>query len=168
MRIPKRLFQLYTLANCDGLSTELWDIGCDHSLLARINVHEGKFARVSCVDKSKSSLEKILNETQEIDLGCIVLIEADGCDLDWKMVNGTVVIAGVGGNTVLKVIKSCPERHRRRINWVLNPFTSVEKFLQEIVQFLPDSQRETYEAKENGRTRFIFRYRAVVRSDKFG
>lgn len=164
MRIPKRLFQIYTLAHSDGLNTELWDIGCDHSLLARINMREGKFSSVYCVDKSKSSLEKILNDAKHVDLKTITLIESDGCMLDWKMVKGTVVIAGVGGNTVLKVVESCPEKYRARITWVLNPFTSVEKFLKEIVQFLPERTIETIEAKENGRIRFIFRILPIVRS----
>jgi tRNA A22 N-methylase len=164
LRLPKRLFQIYTLAHSDGLNTELWDIGCDHSLLARINMREGRFSNVYCVDKSKSSLKKLLNDTNYMDLKTITLVESDGCDLDWKMVRGAVVIAGVGGNTVLKVVQSCPESYRNRITWVLNPFTSVDKFLKEIVQFLPGRNVETFEIKENGRIRFIFRILPIVPS----
>jgi len=164
LKIPRRLFQIYTLAHGDGLSTELWDIGCDHSLLARINMREGKFSNVYCVDKSKASLEKILNETKHVDLKSITLIESDGCNIDWKLVKGTVVIAGVGGNTVLKVVQSCPEAYRACITWVLNPFTSVEKFLKEIVQLMPNRNIEMFEAKEKGRLRLIFRILPIVRS----
>ncbi len=99
-----------------------------------------------------------------MDLKTITLVESDGCDLDWKMVRGAVVIAGVGGNTVLKVVQSCPESYRNRITWVLNPFTSVDKFLKEIVQFLPGRNVETFEIKENGRIRFIFRILPIVPS----
>lgn len=154
MKIPKRLFQIYTLAQGDTL----WDIGCDHSLLARINLREKKFKKVYCVDKSKASLEKISQSIRILDPARVELIQSDGCLLDWKTVSGTVVIAGVGGNTVLKVVESCPEIYRKRITWVLNPFTSVDKFSKEIVRFLPETPAETFEAKESGRIRLIFRY----------
>lgn len=157
MKIPKRLFQIYSLAE----GNELWDIGCDHSLLARINLQEKKFSKVYCVDKSKSSLAKIINETGAVDRDRIVLVQTDGCLLDWSNVHGTVVIAGVGGNTVIKVVQSCPEPYRRKLTWVLNPFTSVDRFLIEMVQYLPDVAPQRFEAKENGRTRYIFRYPAA-------
>lgn len=157
MKTTKRLIQIYNLAQGDAL----WDIGCDHSLLALMNLKEKKFSKVYCVDKSKSSLEKINQKIRVIDPSRIEVIQSDGCLLDWNAVSGTVVIAGVGGNTVLKVVESCPEEYRRRLTWVLNPFTSVDKFLKEIVQFLPEAAMERYETKENGRIRQIFRYPAT-------
>jgi len=157
LKTNKRLIQIYTLAQGDAL----WDIGCDHSLLALMNLREKKFSKVYCVDKSKSSLEKINQKIRVIDPLRIEVIQSDGCLLNWKDVSGTVVIAGVGGNTVLKVVESCPEKYRKRLTWVLNPFTSVDKFLKEIVQFLPETSMERYEAKENGRVRHIFRYLAT-------
>tara|TARA_B110001454_G_scaffold219201_1_gene251897 strand:- start:42661 stop:43137 length:477 start_codon:yes stop_codon:yes gene_type:complete len=157
LRIPKRLFQIYTLAQGDTL----WDIGCDHSLLALINLREKKFSKVYCVDKSKASLEKISQTMRILDPSRIGLVLSDGCLLNWEEVKGTVVIAGVGGNTVLKVLASCPDNIRDRLTWVLNPFTSVDKFTKEIGRFLPETRMECFEAKEKGRVRRIFRYSAV-------
>lgn len=157
MKSSNRLIQIYNLAQGDAL----WDIGCDHSLLALINLREKKFSKVYCVDKSKSSLEKISQKMRLIDPSRIVLTESDGCLLNWKDVTGSVIIAGVGANTVLKVVESCPEKYRKRLTWVLNPFTSVDKFLKEIARFLPETPMERHEAIENGRLRLIFRYPAT-------
>ncbi|OYZ20102.1 MAG: hypothetical protein B7Y39_11295 [Bdellovibrio sp. 28-41-41] len=146
LKTTKRLIQIYTLAQGDAL----WDIGCDHSLLALMNLREKKFSKVYCVDRSKSSLEKINQKIRVIDPLRIEVIQSDGCLLNWEDVSGTVVIAG-----------SCPEKYRKRLTWVLNPFTSVDKFLKEIVQFLPETVMERYETKENGRVRQIFKYPAT-------
>lgn len=156
MKIPNRIYQIYTLAQGDYL----WDIGCDHSLLARINLRENKFSRVYCVDKSKASLRKIENSIRAIDSNRVVLLQSDGCHLNWGAVSGTVVIAGVGGNTILKVVRSCPEFYRQKLTWVLNPFTSVDKFSEEIARILFGLPKK-FEVIEKGRTRYIFLYAAT-------
>lgn len=155
MKIPKRLAQLYQLAE----GPELWDIGCDHALLARINQKEKKFSTVYCVDKSKNSLGKILNIRQTVNMSSIVLIHSDGCLLDWATVKGTVVIAGVGGNTILKVIGSCPPDIRSRLVWLLNPFTSEEKFLQNALFLFDAKPIQKQDSIEKGRVRSIYKWK---------
>ena len=155
--MTKRLIQIFELA--DG--KELWDIGCDHSLLAKINLREKKFSYVYCVDKSKASLEKIYSGKSgrlRLDPENIVLIEADGCDLDWSEVAGSVVIAGVGANTVLKIVGSCPEKHRKKLTWILNPFSSIDKFQKEIVNLLSSEDLQIHEVQENSRKRYIYKW----------
>lgn len=155
MKVPKRLIQIYEMA--DG--PELWDIGCDHSLLAEINSKRGRFSKVYCVDKSKSSLEKILKSSSAIiDSSKTILVHADGCDLEWAKVSGSVVIAGVGGHTVLKVVRSCPEPYRQRLTWIMNPFTSVDIFLNQITSLLPAPSPQGTDVLENGRHRIIYKW----------
>ncbi|MBL7544145.1 MAG: tRNA (adenine(22)-N(1))-methyltransferase TrmK [Bdellovibrionaceae bacterium] len=154
MKNPKRLQRIYELA--DG--PELWDIGCDHSLLARINAKVKKFSMVYCVDKSKASLNKILNEAKDLDFQTIKLVCADGCDLNWPDVSGSVVIAGVGGNTVINIVTSCPIKFRKKITWILNPFTSVDKFVKEIEHLFPNVDFERISIQEKSRECFIFKF----------
>lgn len=157
MKATKRLIRIFELAQGDTL----WDIGCDHSLLSKINLKQKKFSKVYCVDKSKSSLEKIYSGKSgrlRLNPENIVLIQADGCDLDWSAVTGSVVIAGVGANTVLKIVASCPEVFRKNLVWILNPFTSIEKFQMEIKSLLDASKLQVFEIVENGRIRFIFKW----------
>jgi tRNA A22 N-methylase len=156
LRIPKRLSRIYELAE----GKELWDIGCDHSILAQINLDEKKFSIVHCVDKSKLSLNKIIQSVPFEKRGNVNLINSDGCDIDWSQVRGSVVIAGVGGHTVLKVVASCPIEIRKKIVWILNPFTSVDLFIKEIAELLPGSTIQKHEMKEAGRDRAIFKWNA--------
>ncbi len=139
---------------------ELWDIGCDHSLLAKMNLKERKFSKVYCVDKSKASLEKLYSGKSgrlRINPENIVLMNLDGCELDWSKVKGSVVIAGVGAHTVLKIVTSCPPTERHRLIWVLNPFNSLEKFQKEIVQLLPNADMKVVEVLDSSRIRYIFK-----------
>ena len=93
-----------------------------------------------------------------INLQNIILIQSDGCDLDWNSVNGSVVIAGVGGNTILKIVNSCPIKLRSKLTWILNPFTSVEKFDIEISKALPVFNSKKVEVIESGRIRWIYKF----------
>lgn len=155
MKLPKRLHLLYDLAEGD----ELWDIGCDHSLLARINLRERRFSTVFCVDKSKNSLNKIQSNEKYTSELSVVLIHCDGCHLDWDKVQGSVVIAGVGGNTVIKIIQSCPVKKRRQLVWLLNPFTSVERFVTASSQLFDEVPLQKFETIENGRTRSVYKWK---------
>lgn len=157
MKTNKRLILIYDLAE----GKELWDIGSDHSLLAKINLKEKKFSKVYCVDKSAASLEKIYSGKSgrlRLNPENIVLIHADGCDLEWENVRGSVVIAGVGANTILKIVSSCPELYRERLTWIMNPFTSVNKFQQEIAELLCQAELNKFEIVENMRTRYIYKW----------
>lgn len=157
MKLPKRLHLLYELAE----GAFLWDIGCDHSILAQINLKEKKFSTVYCVDKSINSLEKITSSKKAKDSGSIVLIHSDGCDLNWEKVQGTVVIAGVGGNTVLKILESCPTEKRYQLVWVMNPFTSIDKFIENSKSLLDGAEFEKTEVSENGRIRTVFKWKRL-------
>lgn len=157
MKATKRLIQIFELAEGE----ELWDIGCDHSILAKINLKQKKFATVYCVDKSKSSLEKIYSGKSgrlRLNPENIKLIQSDGCNLDWPAVKGAVVIAGVGANTVLKIVSSCPQIYRMNLTWVMNPFTSIDKFECDIKSLLLETQLSKTEVIESGRQRIIYKW----------
>lgn len=155
----------------------VWDICCDHSQIALINLFEKKIETVYCVDKSKESLEKIKSHTLfELlsesnsnspeyikvkkenlkSLDSIVLLVKDGCDLDWTQVSGCIVIAGVGTHTALAIVASCPMEKRKELVWILNPFNYEEKFKAGIKSLLNTFSQQEFDFIEEGRNRKIF------------
>lgn len=173
MKFSQRIKFIYDLIP----SKTVWDICCDHSQLALINLFEKKLDTVYCVDKSKESLEKIKShsvyellthsDTSLPDYlkikkenlkssDSIVLIAKDGCDLDWSQVAGSVVIAGVGTHTALAIVGSCPLEKRKEIVWILNPFNYENKFRSGIEHLLTNFSLTEYDFIEEGRNRKIF------------
>lgn len=173
MKFSQRIKFIYDL-----IPTKIvWDICCDHSQIALINLFEKKLDTVYCVDKSKDSLEKIKSHSvfellthsdQSLPAylkikkdnlkssDSIVLIVIDGCDLDWSQVTGSVVIAGVGTHTALAIVESCPTEKRKELIWILNPFNYEEKFRSGIKNLLINFSLTEYDFVEDGRNRKIF------------
>ncbi len=173
MKFSQRIKFIYDLIP----TKVVWDICCDHSQLALINLFEKKLDTVYCVDKSKDSLEKIkshsvyelltqsdkslpgylkLKKENLKSSDSIVLIVKDGCDLDWPQVHGCVVIAGVGTHTALSIVASCTLDKRKELIWILNPFNYEDKFKMGINQLLTNFSLTEYDFTEDGRNRKIF------------
>lgn len=141
---------------------ELWDIGCDHGLLALHNVFAQKFQRVVCVDKSNHIMSRLpikFRTTYRIPeerLHSIHFLEKDGCDLDWTLPEGTVAIAGVGSLTIHSIINSAPTEHRWRLNWVVVPQDGPEFLLERWQNLFPDHfQLSMHEVLEGPRRRTV-------------
>ncbi len=165
MTFSLRIQKIYSL--CEG--PFIWDICCDHSLIAILNLKENRFQKVYCVDKSFQSLEKTKKHLAEIKLSThshrkdlisekIEIQCIDGTLLDWEKINGSVIIAGVGSHTCLKIIKSCPEYKRTELTWILNPFNYLDLFRTEIKKLFSETvSLEEHNVQENSRERVIFK-----------
>lgn len=174
MKFSQRIKFIYDLID----TPIAWDICCDHSQLALINLFQKKLDQVYCVDKSKESLDKIkdnsiyelLNLKKEEfppftklepeklkSLDSIILIHKDGCQLDWSQVNGSVIIAGVGTHTALSIIESCPKEKRKDLQWILNPFNYESKFKKGIEELLKDFTMIEHNFHEEQRNRKVFK-----------
>lgn len=162
MKASKRINLIYSLCRGDFI----WDICCDHSQVALINLKQKKFKTVYCVDKSKDSLDKIKVhpiyqailkqlETPEKMNSFIQLIYSDGTKLNWDQVSGSVIIAGVGSHTLISIIKSCPLEIRNKLVWVLNPFNHLENTKKELGNLFPSKKVEELSFKEGNRERPI-------------
>lgn len=160
MKFSTRISLLYSL--CEG--DAIWDICCDHSHIALLNLKEKKFKTVFCVDKSNNCLDRIKSHpfysilmNNENTNSAIELIYKDGCDIDWEKASGSIVIAGVGSHTLLKIVQSCPEVKRTKLTWVLNPFNHPEKTKIAISNIFTKNKIEEHVTIEDGRDRFVFK-----------
>jgi tRNA A22 N-methylase len=97
----------------------LWDIGCDHGLLGIRALQERLVPEVYFVDRARAPMERLekLMPPNIRNRAHILLI--DGQKLDWSKVSGTVVISGVGSNTIVKILNSIPKRFRGGFKVVL-------------------------------------------------
>lgn len=104
MKRSKRLLKLLELVPSN--SKVVFDVGADHGILSALILNTGKSKMVYASDISEKSLEKteILAKKLGLEkkLKCIV---SDGLDnFDKSIESDLVIIAGMGGNEILKII----------------------------------------------------------------
>ena len=93
----------------------LADIGCDHGKLIVSAVSEGKAEKGIGVDISENSLQKAVALAEEINLSDkIRFIEGDGLSHLQDVDIDVCVIAGLGGNEIVKIL-SCDNKVKRFI-----------------------------------------------------
>lgn len=98
MNISERLLILASLVD-EG--TKVFDVGCDHGLLS---IYLSKNHQVVATDISHSSILKTKENIQKFNATNIEVYETDGINnLDIKP-NDTIIIAGMGTSTILKIL----------------------------------------------------------------
>jgi tRNA A22 N-methylase len=97
----------------------LWDIGCDHGLLGIKALREGLVPKAYFVDCARPPIERLIKVMPEDLKGRAHILLLKGEDLDWAQVSGTVVISGVGSNTITKILKNVPKALRDKFKLVL-------------------------------------------------
>lgn len=116
IRLSPRLAAVAALAGSGG---SVIDVGTDHGYVPVWFVENGLFRRVAASDINPGPLESAKSSARERDVrGKIDFYLADGL----KGVPGrfeTVVIAGMGGETMVDIISSCPWIAQARL--VLQP-----------------------------------------------
>lgn len=90
------------------------DVGCDHGKLSVAAILSGRTKRSIATDISSPSLKKAK-----------MLAEATGTDVDCRLSNGltavkenevdTVVIAGMGGNTIVQILEDAPFKYKKYV-----------------------------------------------------
>lgn len=165
--LSDRLTKIFDCAQGD----ELWDVGCDHGLLAAYNIFTRKFQRVICVDRSAIIIENLPNRFMHQyripleNMQSITFLNQDGRDLDWKNVRGSVVIAGVGSLTIESILRAAPNEDRQRLHWIVVPQDGPESLMQKKECFFNHQNIQTYEVKESRRTKTIMHFSPTA-SDK--
>ncbi len=105
----------------------VWDLCCDHGLLGQAALASGKFPKVYFVDQVEHIMAP-LKQTFGSDPHASMLCQDAGQISD--VVEGTVVIAGVGGDRILQILGGLCERDRLRASrLLLGPHRSEERFL---------------------------------------
>lgn len=104
MRNLKRIRAIATLINDKDKTVA--DIGADHGYLTKVLIEENRAKAVIATDISKASLEKTANLAKKYGfLDKIFLKVGDGLKTLNKGAAQIVVIAGMGGNEIIKILE---------------------------------------------------------------
>jgi tRNA (adenine22-N1)-methyltransferase len=132
----------------------LWDIGCDHGYLAESACFSGLFPEVHFVDPVLHQIEKIRTRLafRRPPQTRVFLHALKGEEIQVP-IEGTVVLAGIGGATMFSVLSSWNERGLLgKSRLVLSPHKDLEELLENLKK-LPFVLVEKTEVQECGRLR---------------
>lgn len=123
--LDPRLSLLYQMTPCCKLAA---DIGTDHGYLICALVESGRAERGIAADINEKPLDKARREARGRGLedrmdfyqtDGLTGIPPDGLE--------TVIIAGMGGETIAHILESWPYRENGGITWLLQPMTKAER-----------------------------------------
>ena len=122
MRLSKRI---YALADAVNQGDTVADIGTDHGYVPMLLVRDGKSPRVIMAEISVGSLAKA-KETFELSR-----LSDKVCDADFRIGDGLgtiaagetdeIIIAGLGGHTIVQILDADPDKSRSFMQLVLQP-----------------------------------------------
>lgn len=125
----KRLEKIFELI---PKTTSFADVGCDHGFIAKRVLESGKCSRITVSDVSLPSLqkaEKLLKKS--IDSGFVTSVCCDGLT-KIPADTETVLIAGMGGEEIIKIIK---ESHFLPPILILQPMKNVDKVRKTLFEY---------------------------------
>ncbi len=133
MKKSKRILKLFEMVPEN--SNVVFDVGCDHGILSALLVTTGKAKKVYASDISSKSLEKtkVLKENLGIGDKIECLVSNGLNDFDKTIESDCVVIAGMGGNEIIKILSSIEDFSAYKM-FLLQPaqdFYEVRKFLSQ-------------------------------------
>jgi len=113
----------------------LWDIACDHGQLGAYALTDNVVAEVHFCDQVPQIIDKIKKKYGE-DLENVYFhaVPGENLSLD-KNSQASIIIAGVGGETIIKILKSWDSfKHPGKLRYILCPHQSVFKLREELSQ----------------------------------
>jgi tRNA (adenine22-N1)-methyltransferase len=134
-RLSPRLNAIYELVDQvqrDHPYSTIWDCCCDHGYLGIKILANGLCEKMVFVDQLPHLIEQLDNKLAPFDTGRHTLIVADagGLRLDASQ-HHLVILAGVGGDTSVDIVKSIKSNHPTgRIDYIFCPSSS-KKTLRE-------------------------------------
>jgi len=154
IKINKRLNEIANLVQGEVIA----DIGSDHALLPIWLYSNKKIKKAYASDMSKNCVEKIKINIKKYNIpeDIIIPVLSDGLNFDHSGLTD-VIIAGMGGETIAKIIKPL-----KNINFILQPNSKI-KFLQ---KYLYENDFETIkEITIEDKKRFYNIINAKVKSE---
>lgn len=100
MKLTKRLYALASLVE-DGV--EVFDVGCDHGLLS---IYLAQNHKVTASDITDYSVNKTKENVSKSNISNITVIKSNGLDNLEINYNSNIIIAGMGTNTILSILKN--------------------------------------------------------------
>lgn len=108
MPLPTLSRRLATLLAAVRAGEPLWDLGCDHGLLGLFAVAEDRASEVVLVDRSAAVIaalrEKVEAHVADALRPRVSVRLADAARLPAEPVSGTVVIAGMGADRIVRIL----------------------------------------------------------------
>lgn len=130
IRLDERLTEIARLA--EGADT-VCDVGSDHGKLACWLVQTGRAARAIATDISAPSLKKAERLAEELGLADEVPTRVgDGLDPIADGEADVVVIAGMGGDLIARILERAREQGKRFGRFVLSPNTHAERVREQV------------------------------------
>lgn len=130
IRLDQRLMKIACLIDRGSVA----DIGCDHGKLGYYLVSTDRASKVVATDISKPSLEKAIQLAHENGVdGQIETRLGDGLNPVESGEVDTVVIAGMGGDTIAKILQEAKEQNKVFQHFVLAPNTHAEKVRRQLL-----------------------------------
>jgi len=133
--LPERLF---IAASFVEKGSVVADVGCDHGLLPHYLIKSGISDFAYLIDKNKGPLLRAGENTEKYGLSdkC-ALVLSDGLKKLPEFIGGgggradlpdTVIITGMGGPLILRILDECPEEIRKAVaTWILSPQSLIEE-----------------------------------------
>ncbi len=150
--------RLSCIADLVPEGSRLADVGCDHGYLSINLLQTGKIAASWCLDINEGPLNRAREHAGAENLqDNINFLRSDGL---FKMPSGevdTVVIAGMGGALVTRIMEQCPPAVKSEIKtWILSPQSEIKEFRQKLRE---DSYRiiEERVLKDEGKFYFVMK-----------
>ena len=127
MKQVKLSKRLKALADLIGESESVADIGTDHGFLPVYFVQTGSVKRVIASDISPASLSAARRTADEAGVtDAITFHVAPGLDRIAPTDVDTIVIAGLGGETILDILNDAAWTKRKNIRLILQPQSKVD------------------------------------------
>jgi len=141
IRLSKRLIALAELIRKDA---SVADIGTDHGYLPVFLAQAGIAKRIIASDISAASLSAAQRSAAEFDVSeAITFLVASGLDGVTPNEADTIVIAGMGGETILSILENAPWTNNRGVTLILQPQSKIDL----LCRFLYDSGYEIKQTK---------------------
>jgi len=150
-RLIRLSARLMAVAGFIEKDSNVADIGTDHGFLPVYLAQNGLAQRIIASDKSAGSLKAALRSAEKFGVtDKISFVVAPGlAGVDEAEVD-TIVIAGMGGETIMNILAEAPWTKRSDLNIIMQPQTKIE-ILNSWLHENGYSIRDTAQAQEKGR-----------------
>jgi tRNA (adenine22-N1)-methyltransferase len=144
MKSIKLSNRLQALADFVDIGVSVADIGADHGYLSVYLAQNNKAARIIASDISAASLSAARRFADEYNVTeAITFMVTPGLDGITAADADTIVIAGMGGETILQVLENAPWTKSEAVTLILQPQSKIDL----LCRFLYDSGYEIKETK---------------------
>ena len=125
--------RLLTVASLCPSGKAFADIGTDHAMVPAFLIKKKNCPFGFASDINEMPLKKALSLTKKEGLeDKLSLFLFDGIPMEARNFAETIIIAGLGGETIAKIVKDAPELWREDVHFILQPMTKIERLRKEL------------------------------------